>query len=135
CRIDGRSGASDHPRPAALEGRRRARMAFRGLRSLALVALLLAWSAAATASPVAADGIPSPVPGASVGPSGDALRAIATSLGLTCQDDPAGGASEAFCNDGGSQSYAQSATFTTRPALVLVASATGTAPLSDRALP
>src|SRR4051812_40466387 len=114
-------------------GPRRVGMGGQALRLGAVVALMVAWLLAAT--PVPADGIPSPIPGAVTGPAGDDLRSIATSRGLTCQADPGGAAGEVFCVAGSGEAYVQTATFFTQPALVLVASAGGTAPIDDRALP
>ncbi len=110
------------------------RARLRALRFLACAALLAGCALAVAAPGALADGIPTPVPGAASGPSGDDLRSIATANGLTCQDAAGAGAPEASCNSAttpGGEQY--TATFFTNPALVLVASSSGTPPLTDKA--
>jgi hypothetical protein len=106
----------------------------RALRFLACGAVLAGFALAAAAPAALADGIPTPVPGAASGPSGDDLRSIATADGLTCRDDAGAAAPEASCTNAttpGGEQY--TATFFTNPALVLVASSSGTPPLTDKA--
>jgi hypothetical protein len=99
----------------------------RAVRVLVVAAFVAAWSLAATT--VTADGIPTPMPGAVEGPSGDTLRGIAIANGLTCQPDTVAPASEAFCNSGSAPGGEQdTATFYTNPGLVLVAAASTASP-------
>ena len=86
------------------------------------------------AATVLADGIPTPLPQASTGPSPAALQAIAEEHGLTCRADAGAvaGIAETFCNmaapAGGIGSSATYSSFTAdaaAPVLVLVATAGG----------
>ena len=80
---------------------------------------------------VAGDGLPAPRPGASQGPSGDALRAVMDAHGLSCNPSQGvNGEAELFCVRPASGQLTLTASFYTDPALVLVAGATGSPPLA-----
>ena len=81
---------------------------------------------------VAGDGLPAPRPGASQGPSGDALRAVMDAHGLSCNPSQGvNGEPELFCVRPASGQLTLTASFYTDPALVLVAGATGSPPLAQ----
>lgn len=81
---------------------------------------------------VAGDGLPAPRPGASQGPSGDALRAVMDAHGLSCNPDQGvNGEPELFCVRQAAGTLTLTANFTTDPALVLIAGATGSPPLAQ----
>lgn len=84
----------------------------------------------AWATSVAANGLPTPIPGVTSGPDGPTLQKLAEGHGLTCQSFGGGIAPETSCTrstpDG---SLGMSVVFYTNPALVMVASASGQGPL------
>jgi hypothetical protein len=81
---------------------------------------------------VAGDGLPAPRPGATQGPSGDALRAVMDAHGLSCNPSQGiNGEPELFCVRQASGQLTLTASFYTDPALVLVAGATGSPPLAQ----
>ncbi len=81
-----------------------------------------------------ADGLPPPLAGVTDGPGGDTLRQVAEGYGLACQADAGIGGPELFCiRSADDHGLTLVATFYTDPALVLEASAYGTAPLPEEA--
>ncbi|MEP7041133.1 MAG: hypothetical protein ABI864_06115 [Chloroflexota bacterium] len=100
---------------------------------LALASLATAVALTLAASPTLADGLPTPEPGATGAPDTATLKAIAGRYGLTCTDATSPGVPpEASCV-WNSSSLNLVATFYTSPALVMQATASGTAPLPTRA--
>jgi hypothetical protein len=78
-----------------------------------------------------ADGLPPPKSGVTDGPTGDEVRRIVESHGLSCTPDQGvDGEPELFCLRQDAPSLTLTANFYTDPALVLVAGATGSAPLA-----
>lgn len=100
---------------------------------LALGSLATALALSLAAGLASADGIPTPEPGATGAPDTATLKAIAGRYGLTCTDTTSPGVPpEASCV-WNSSSLNLVATFYTSPALVMQATASGTAPLPTQA--
>src|SRR5262245_5314605 len=87
-----------------------------------------------SAANAAADGIPTPLPGVTSGPTTETIDTVVAAYGLACQSASSPGApQETFCTRRDASGLILSVTYYQNPSLVLEAVASGTQPLPTEA--